>query len=254
MAYTRCTDCGAKALRIATRCPSCGTSFPLRDENGDRIRHRRCGGCDIYVPRNPATCPWCGTEGRDLPWKPAAAAAVALLLLGSGSVFFLTRDAAPGGPPGSPGVESALGTSPSLPSAIAPLRPGGVGAGHPEDPTAEGAPGDDPRGQALARGPQGDGSEVRGEALARADAPAATGAAGNRGELAPGDGDWAPAEAVTFVNVRAEPTREAPVLGVVPEQASVLLGDLRGGWRRIRAGDLSGWVDGRLFRMASSGE
>jgi hypothetical protein len=69
-----------------------------------------------------------------------------------------------------------------------------------------------------------------------------------------GQGGWAPAQAVTFVNVRANPDREAVILGVVPEAASVLLGDLRGGWRRIRAGDLSGWVDGRLFQMASSGD
>jgi len=56
------------------------------------------------------------------------------------------------------------------------------------------------------------------------------------------------------VNVRADPDRESAILGVVPEAASVLLGDLRGGWRRIRAGDLSGWVDERLFQMASSGD
>jgi len=69
-----------------------------------------------------------------------------------------------------------------------------------------------------------------------------------------GQGGWAPAQAVTFVNVRADPDRESAILGVVPEAASVLLGDLRGGWRRIRAGDLSGWVDERLFQMASSGD
>ena len=232
MAYLRCSDCGAKALRIATRCPSCGSSFPLHDERGERIHFRRCRGCDIHIPRQEDRCQWCSTEARDLPWRPAAAAAALILLLGGGGLFlartpgvFSSFDASAGT------ALASRGEAPAIPS----LRPPPAGEDFtvdPPDPLPDGT------GSPV---PTPDGNVV----------PPGPGQGGGQGD---GQGGWAPARAVTFVNVRADPDREAAILGVVPEAASVLLGDLRGGWRRIRAGDLSGWVDGRLFQMASSGD
>jgi hypothetical protein len=240
MAYLRCSSCGAKALRIATRCPSCGAAIQLRDERGQRIRLRRCRGCDIYVRREEAACPWCQTERRDVPWRAVAAAAVVLMLVGGGA-FLLAGD--PGW--GDPGETAFV---PQEEPSIHALRPAQQGEdfipeapSHPlPDAPFEDAPLDDP--PAPPSPSTGPGEVVPTPSRADSD----------------GDGStpdrWSPAEAVTFVNVRANPDREADILGVVPESATVLLGDLRGGWRRIRAGDLSGWVDGRLFRMASSRE
>lgn len=245
MAYLRCSSCGAKALRIATRCPSCGAAVQLRDGRGQRIRLRRCRGCDIHVPRENAVCPWCQTERRDVPWRAVAAAAVVLMLVGGGA-FFLAGDPGWGG---SGERASALQGEPSVQA----LRPAPQGEDFileaPSDPLPDAAFGDAPW-----------------EDAPRDDAPLPPSPSTRAGEVVPApshtdpggagttpDG-WSSAEAVTFVNVRADPDREADILGVVPESATVLLGDLRGGWRRIRAGNLSGWVDGRLFRMASSRE
>jgi len=236
MAYLRCSDCGAKALRIATRCPSCGSSFPLHDDRGDRIRFRRCRGCDIHIPRQEARCRWCSTEVRDLPWRPVAAAAVLVLLLGGGGLFLARTPGTVSSSDASVGTASAFrGEAPDIPS----LRPPPAGEGFTVDPLdapldGTGSPVSIPDANVAPPNPAQSGVEGDGQ--------------GDR------QGDWAPAQAVTFVNVRANPDREAAILGVVPEAASVLLGDLRGGWRRIRAGDLSGWVDERLFQMASSGD
>ena len=225
MAYLRCSDCGAKALQIATRCPSCGSTFPLYDERGERIRFRRCRGCDIHIPRQEARCRWCSTEVQHLPWRPAAAAAVLVLLLSGGGLFLARTPGTFSSSEGPPDVQAEASPAPR-PEPSSPPRPG--------LPDATGSPFPTPDGNVAPPDPrQGVGQDdVQGG----------------------GQGSWAAAQAVTFVNVRANPDREAAILGVVPEAASVLLGDLRGGWRRIRAGDLSGWVDGRLFQMASSGD
>jgi hypothetical protein len=267
MAYLRCSDCGAKALRIATRCPSCGSSFPLHDDRGERIRLRRCRGCDIHIPRQEARCRWCSTEVRDIPWRPAAVAAVLVLVLGGGGLvlartpgIFSSSDASLGT------ASAARGEAPAIPS----LRPPAAGDDFTADPLdaplelpldsrQEAAPGPSPAPSSLSPEslPDGTGWPVP-TPDRNVPAPGPGGSAGQGSGQ--GDGQsggpngWAPAQAVTFVNVRANPSREATILGVVPEAASVLLGDLRGGWRRIRAGDLSGWVDGRLFLVASSGD
>jgi len=244
MAYLRCSDCGAKALRIATRCPSCSSSFPLHDERGERIRFRRCRGCDIHIPRQEDRCQWCSTEVRDLPWRPAAAAAALVLLLGGGGLFLARTPGTVSSSDASVEMASASrGEAPAIPS----LRPPPAGEGFTVDPLeapldGTGSPVSAPGTNVAPPNPVQSGVRSGGEGDVEGDGQ------GNR------QGDWAPAQAVTFVNVRANPDREAAILGVVPEAASVLLGDLRGGWRRIRAGDLSGWVDERLFQMASSGD
>lgn len=234
MAYLRCSSCGAKALRIATRCPSCGSAIQLRDARGQRLRLRRCRGCDIHVPREDPVCPWCQTEPRDLPWRAAAVVAAALILVGGG-VFLLA-----GGPLAGPsaGMEPDPLPEPSLQALRSPPPAEDLPVEAPSYPLPEAPWEAEARSRSIA---------LEGAVPEPADSPG--------GEAPEGAADqWSPAEAVTFVNVRADPDRHADILGVVPESATVLLGDLRGGWRRVRAGDLSGWVDGRLFRMASSGE
>jgi hypothetical protein len=246
MAYLRCSDCGAKALRIATRCPSCGSSFPLHDDRGERIRFRRCRGCDIHIPRQEARCRWCSTEVRDIPWRPAAVAAVLVLVLGGGGLFLARTPGVPSSDTSLETASASRGEAPAIPA----LRPPPAGEDFTVDPVDPVDPMDamdamDPLRDPLDVPLDGTGSPIP--------SPGGNAPAPGPGERE-GQGDWAPAQAVTFVNVRANPDREAAILGVVPEAASVLLGDLRGGWRRIRAGDLSGWVDGRLFQMASSGD
>lgn len=62
---------------------------------------------------------------------------------------------------------------------------------------------------------------------------------------------WVPVVARTWVNVRSDASRAGPVVGVIKPAARALLGTNRAGWRLIKAPDVSGWVDPRLFEPDS---
>lgn len=58
---------------------------------------------------------------------------------------------------------------------------------------------------------------------------------------------WQRARATTWVNVRNGATRDAEIVGRVRPDLTVELGEARGGWRAVRAGSVTGWVDPTLF-------
>jgi len=55
------------------------------------------------------------------------------------------------------------------------------------------------------------------------------------------------ARTVEWVNLRAGPSRATTVLLIIPPQAAVVPDSLAAGWRRVRYGEVVGWVDERLL-------
>lgn len=254
MAFLRCDACGAKALRIATRCPSCTQPFPLVDDRGERLRWRACARCESLVARDATSCRWCGSELRSGVSTPAVLGG-GVILAASLAALLLLRS------PGDVGTETPVDRSPS---GIATTRPAPEVRPSPSPPAIAPAPVPEPS-------PDGTDapSSVRAEvpptpgagtgtmaALEGAPAPGSAEAPARIAEevsrSGPPDEAWDTADAITFVNVRVAPGTSSEILGVVPENARVRLGPFRGGWRRIVAGSMEGWADSRLFRIAGS--
>ncbi len=65
---------------------------------------------------------------------------------------------------------------------------------------------------------------------------------------------WVPAVARTWVNIRSGAGRSGDVVGVIKPASRAMLGATgRAGWRQVRSGDTTGWVDSRLFEADSLG-
>lgn len=62
---------------------------------------------------------------------------------------------------------------------------------------------------------------------------------------------WVPAVARTWVNVRRDASRIGDVIGVIKPSEKAMLGIGRSGWRQVKAPEVSGWVDPRLFEADS---
>ena len=62
---------------------------------------------------------------------------------------------------------------------------------------------------------------------------------------------WVPAVARTWVNVRADASREGDVVGVIKPADKAMLGIGRSGWRQVKSTEVTGWVDPRLFEADS---
>ena len=72
------------------------------------------------------------------------------------------------------------------------------------------------------------------------------------GELDAADSiQWVPAVARTWVNVRRDASRIGDVVGVIKPSEKAMLGIGRSGWRQVRAPEVTGWVDPRLFEADS---
>ncbi len=74
MTYIKCPACGARALNVATRCPSCEyvlTQNPM--QLGARSSVAECRTCGKMIPRGSETCPYCGkTPSSTARWLVAA--------------------------------------------------------------------------------------------------------------------------------------------------------------------------------------
>jgi hypothetical protein len=226
MPYLRCHACGAKALPIATRCPSCEAPFEVPGDPASRRRMRPCPQCDSLLAREAEACRWCGAALAGLGLTPvragiAAGVCVALVgawaLLGGGGddvVFFFAPESEVVLAP----VTAAL--PPSTPAPSTPASSALRAANEPEQATLTPEPAE----------------------------PAASFEVAEEEE-----NGWVRAVARTFVNVRAAPTSDGLVEGVVAENTVVFLGDARGAWRRIRSGSVAGWAWEPLFTVASEG-
>jgi SH3-like domain-containing protein len=69
--------------------------------------------------------------------------------------------------------------------------------------------------------------------------------------VASDSGRWVPAVARTWVNVRRVASRDGEVVGVIKPASRAWLELGRAGWRRVRAQDVRGWADPRLFEADS---
>lgn len=84
---------------------------------------------------------------------------------------------------------------------------------------------------------------------ARPGAPVSPGVTGGADRYA---GPWSRAVAEQWVNVRGSASRDAAVVGVVTPKTRVQLGEVRAGWRRVRAAGIEGWADARFFSADSA--
>ncbi len=230
MAYLRCTTCGAKALRIASQCPRCTAPFALSDAQGRRVALRECRGCG-YLHRMDTPCHWCGVLPPPAWRQPAvqrraAVAAVTLLAVGAGWGV-----AASGWLQGM--GDRAPVASVAAPTLVAPVAP-----------VAQPAP--------VAEVPVLTASVLPvAELVPDGDVPAAAGAAPLAAPVAGDSVRWVPAVARTWVNVRRDASRDGEVVGIIKPESRAWLEHGRAGWRRVRAQDVRGWVDPRLFEADS---
>jgi hypothetical protein len=248
MPYLRCEECGARALSIATRCPACEAPFELGAGTANPEVNRRrlaalrpCRTCDSLIAPDAATCKWCDTP------RPIRTGAGRTYLIG-GSLVALTFTLWAWGPDLGALTRFLSGPSPSdsgdialsatsEPERLDPLEDASFDVAPPAfdeigPPADEANRGDVDRGDADGGGARAGGADPD----VRASTSASLGADG-----------WVSAVTRTFVNVRSGTGTDAPIVGVLSENAQVQLGARRGSWREVRAGSLSGWAFESLF-------
>jgi hypothetical protein len=229
MQLVRCDACGAKAILAASQCPRCTNPFWLRMHNGNIVPLSKCSDCNTWFEKSKGSCKWCvnaPVRQRSLALPVVIVMVVLVAALVAWRTGLLARDSTgPGdatpmaGPP-----RAAAGDSVPVPPmdtlqiALAVSAPPQL-----RDSAATAAPVD--VAPTAARAPL----------VAKERAPAVV-------------GPWTRMRAVTWVNVRQTTGGNGDITGVINPDTPVLLGANRGGWRAVRAGALTGWVDGRHFR------
>lgn len=234
MPYLRCEQCGAKALPIASRCPSCEHPFPSRAGHGHAAGgrgsgERSCPDCDSIVSRDAVECRWCGTPldtGLSKRAIGGIGTAAAVAILAAGFHFW--------GPNADVVVLSGSGDSAPRAAEIEPFQrapaPGTPPAvDEPSEPEERAEP------QLAASSEVADSAEPT--TVDEDPAPAEA------------SGSWVRAVARTFVNIRSAPSSDGAIQGVVPENQLVLLGDAQGTWRRVRTDTVTGWAWEPLFNL-----
>jgi hypothetical protein len=280
MQAVRCDACGKRALVAASQCPHCGHLFDLRDSFGELLPMAHCATCDADYPERDGACRWCGGAASNPMLTPIALRALggaALVALGVGAWFARGSDADPLSQPAAPavGVDAPAVRSPTatvdavirLPASRAPsttadstpsnadvapsagdlmraLAPVEQAPANPS-PVPDGVlPGEVPAGEQLVAP-----STARRVALskgtapigAQGSAPRATGRSDRMPRPAAASG-WTRVELGAWVTVRAVPNRRGRVLGSVGPESTVLVGEVRGTWVRIRVRGLAGWA------------
>ncbi|MEN9817745.1 MAG: hypothetical protein RLZ32_1625, partial [Gemmatimonadota bacterium] len=215
----------------------CTVPFALSDAQGRRVALRACRGCG-YLHRVDTPCHWCGVLPPPAWRQPAvrrrvAVAVVTLMAAGAGWGAAASgrlpglRDRVPAARP----VLVAETQVAEVPVAEAPMMAATV------LPVAETAP---------------DGGVPTAPVAAAAAPPAAPPTAPPTAPPAARDSvRWVPAVARTWVNVRRDASRDGEVVGVIKPESRAWLEHGRAGWRRVRAQDVRGWVDPRLFEADS---
>jgi hypothetical protein len=62
---------------------------------------------------------------------------------------------------------------------------------------------------------------------------------------------WEEVKATTWVNVRADRSRDASIVAVLNPDDIVRLGARESGWRQVNVDGATGWVDGRHFTSSA---
>ncbi len=286
MYFRRCDSCGAKALATATRCPRCEAAFVLTDAHGKRVRLVPCPGCKIVQPSSETQCRWCGTE-RSMRRFPTRKVAIAATSVAAAIALFVSRDTVTSGiasglASGLASVTALANTSgaaSAVNAATATAPTGTAGASPATGGWNSGAT--QANGNASNNGAEqnaipiiairtDDGHVIASSGfVAGKSASAVYDAAGDAAtSVAKGSGSnsslalvrdsiqdpiqdpiqqWEEAKALTWVNVRADRSREATVLAIVNPDEIVRLGINAAGWRKVSIDGTTGWVDGRHF-------
>ena len=220
MAYVRCDSCGAKALEIASSCPTCAHPFDVFSAAGERMAMSRCSGCGI-MHRRDRSCHWCADSTRQ-SWSHSV---VTRATLGVGVVAFATIGVLRYGTAAQSVVAQSLVTERQAPALMS-TAPVSLASTVPvREPTPP-----------IAATPTVGAGE-----MPAADAPFTGDSASMR------VASWVPMVARTWVNVRNDASRGGNVIGVINPSSRAMLGESRGGWRQVRSPDVEGWVDPKLF-------
>ncbi|MEN9509255.1 MAG: hypothetical protein RLZZ621_1818 [Gemmatimonadota bacterium] len=241
MAYLRCTQCGAKALSVASQCPRCHHAFDVHDARGMRVKLAYCRGCG-FMHRHDAACPTCGVRASRsvwtaIPWQRVAAVACMVTVVGATWRFGPSlRDVAP----------RALHVVSNVTSAArAPLR----GVASRVEPTVNASSASNANASAADASLMTETSGVVNTVDARSSVamPGANNAVAPTVVMVADSVRWVPAVARTWVNVRSDASRGGSVVGVIKPSSRAMLGVDRAGWRLVKSPEVSGWVDPRLF-------
>lgn len=210
MAYITCSNCGAKALEIATLCPRCQRPFPSREE-------RRASQ---PVRKQEPKAPWymaglavLVVAGVWIAWSTARQAAADKQ---AAAARVIPVEAVPAPDTATTAMldSTALIPAPVLvapaPVAPAPVAPAPARA----EPTVE---------------------------LPRASAP--------KRSAPPESGTWQHGVVTLPVNVRKKSARGAKVLLVLAKGDTVLVGEQITGWTHVRVDGIDGWVDSRRLSV-----
>ncbi|MCC6929709.1 MAG: hypothetical protein IT359_12020 [Gemmatimonadaceae bacterium] len=274
----------------ASQCPRCTHPLNLRDSRGEPVPLAHCRSCDTYYPRSRGGCKWCGTTAPPVVNVSLAAiggvvAVVALLGIGTWQFFARRGGSESRGGEAVVAAKAPASVAPEQPGAVAPPAVGtplaATDSTRPDSllqtavstaPTAQPAlhepaplpPVTAPPGQATpAPSSQAAAAAMRPGGAAAPPSASATQPATSAPPVPPQAiptgpsaadryaGPWSRAVALEWVNVRGTPAREAAVVGVVTPNTRVLLGDVKAGWRRVRAVGFEGWADARYFAADS---
>ncbi len=210
MAYITCSNCGAKALEIATLCPRCQRPFPSREE--------RRASQPVQKPAPKAPWYMAGlavlvVAGVWIAWSTARQAAADKQ---AAAARVIPVEAVPVPDTATTAMldSTVLNPAPVL-VAPAPVAPAPVASAPARaEPTVE---------------------------LPRASAP--------KRSAPPESGTWQHGVVTLPVNVREKSARGARVLLVLAQGDTVLVGEQITGWTHVRVDGIDGWVDSRRLSV-----
>jgi hypothetical protein len=257
----------------ASQCPKCGHLFDVRDGFGELLPLAYCSTCDSYYPESLGACRWCGTKPAPPPIAPKVWKATGIALLcGVLMTGWLLRDSRPKhkadiassrDPTLTPVADTPVpvdtmplpksiqtangvrdraqagGASVASPGSEVPnVSPPTVSTGDVTPVSAQVSPPTAPPTARTVALPPGDTSAKPGAA------PPPTPKASTR---------WVNSVSKGWVIVRAAPSKDSRIVASIGPDSRVQLGETRGTWRRIRARNISGWVEPRSSFAAGLG-
>ena len=229
MAYITCSNCGAKALEIATLCPRCQRPFPSREE-------RRASE---PVRKQEPKAPWyiAGLAvllagGAWIAWSTARQAAADKQ---AAAARVIPVEAVPVPDTATTAMldSTALNPAPVAPAPVAPARVAPA-------PVAPAPVAPAPVAPALvAPAPERTEPAVK---PPRASTP--------KRSAPPESGTWKHGVVALPVNVRERSARGAKVLLVLAKGDTILIGAQIAGWLHVKVDTIDGWVDPRRIEMS----
>lgn len=224
MAYITCSNCGAKALEIATLCPRCQHPFPSREERraSEPVRKQEpkapwyIAGLAVLLAGG-AWIAWSTARQATADKKAAAARVIPTEAVPvSDTATTAMLDSAALNP--APVAPARVAPAPVAPAPVtpAPVTPAPVA------PAPE-------RTEPAVKPP-------------RASTP--------KRSAPPESGTWKHGVVALPVNVREKSARGARVLLVLAQGDTILIGAQIAGWLHVKVDTIDGWVDPRRIEMS----